>query len=140
MTKKHNKTAMAMSVAVLTLALLGTACSNNKNASPSPSASASASASSSPTASGPIETESASPSASPEITSATGKYVGLQDSHSIEITTDKGPMAFQVSPEIAEKVDPWKEETSVQFQYKTEKLEVSGENIEQHTIISIDKQ
>ncbi|WP_239614777.1 hypothetical protein [Cohnella mopanensis] len=139
MTKKHSKTAMAMSVAVLTLVLMGTACSSN-NSNSTPSASPSSSASSSPSSSGALETESASPSAEPETITDSGKYVGLQDSHSIEITTDKGSMAFQVSPEIAEKVDLWEEDTAVKFQYKTETLEANGEKIEQRTIVSIDKQ
>lgn len=132
---------MAMSVAVLTLVLMGTACSNNNsNSSPSASPSTSASPSPSSVSSEAPETASASPSAEPETTTETGKYVGLQDSHSIEVTTDKGSMAFQVTPEIAEKVDLWEENTSVKFQYRTETIEANGEKIEQRTIISIDKQ
>lgn len=139
--KKHNKPAMAMSVAVLTLVLMGTACSsNNNNSVPSSSPSLSASPSPSSSASVAPETESASPSASAETLSGSGKYVGLQDSHAIEITTDKGPAGFQVSPEIAEKVDSWEEGTPVKFQYTSEKLEVNGEKIDQNTIVSIDKQ
>jgi len=136
--KKTNRTAMAMSVAVLTLALIGTACSNNNNANSSPSASPSVTAS--PSASGATATESANPSASSETYTATGEYVGLQDSHSIEITTDKGPAGFQVSPEIAEKVDTWEDGTPVKFEYTAETLDVNGEKIVQNTIISIDKQ
>jgi hypothetical protein len=141
--KKNNKTAMAMSVAVLTLVLMGTACNNannNANSSPSASPSVSASPSPSPSASVPTESEVASPSASPEIIDATGKFVGLQDNHTIEITTDKGPTAFQVSPEISEKVGLWKEETPVKFQYKSEILDANGEKVDQLTILSIDKQ
>jgi hypothetical protein len=132
---------MAMSVAVLTLVLMGTACNNaNNNANSSPSASPSVSASPSPSASAPTESEVASPSASPEIIDSTGKFVGLQDNHTIEITTDKGPTAFQVSPEISEKVGSWKEETPVKFQYKSEILDANGEKVDQLTILSIDKQ
>lgn len=138
--RKNNKKAMAMSVAVLTLVLMGTACNNANNANSSPSASPSVSASPSPSASEPAESAVASPPASPEVIESTGKYVGLQDNHTIEITTDKGPTAFQVSPEISEKVGTWKEETPVKFQYKSEILEVNGEKVDQLTILAIDKQ
>lgn len=134
--KKHNKTAMAMSAAVLTLVLMGTACSNNNqvvNSTPSASSTVSAS----PTASGNPDAETASPSASPELLTGTGEYVGLQDSHTIEITTEEGPAAFQVSPEIAEKIGGWEDGTPVKFQYTSLVLDAGGE---QNTIVSIDKQ
>jgi len=136
--KKSNRTTMTLGAALLALALIGTACSDNKSSEPSPSASASASAS--PSASSAPETESASPSASPEQISATGKFVGLQDSHSIEITTDQGPMGFQVSPEIAEQVGSWDENTPVKFQYIIEKMDGDAGQIEQKVIVSIDKE
>ncbi|MFC5469247.1 hypothetical protein ACFPPD_10995 [Cohnella suwonensis] len=136
--KKNNKTAIALSSAVLALLLMGTACSNEKNSnaslSPSPSVSAVPTVPSSPDSSEALATESASPSASPETVESTGEYSGLQDGHTIEIVTDQGPTAFQVSPEIADKVDPWESGTKVKFQYKTD------ENGEQLSIVSIDKQ
>ncbi len=137
MKKKNNKTAVAMSVAVLTLVLMGTACSNNNNAESSPSASSSVSAS--PTASAAPGTETASPSASPEAQISTGEYVGLQDTHTLEIKTENGPTAFQASPEIVEKVSPWDEGTKVKFQYTEVTLDVDGEKIKQLTIQVIDK-
>ncbi|MCD9024043.1 hypothetical protein [Cohnella silvisoli] len=136
--KKNNKTAMVMSVAVLTLVLMGTACSNNNNSDASPSASPSVSAS--PSASSAPETESASPSASPEVQNSTGEYNGLQDTHSLEIQTADGPTAFQISPEIADKVEPWKEGTKVKFQFTEEMLDVDGKEVKQLTIVSIDKE
>ena len=141
MKKKTNKTAIAMSIAVLTLALIGTACSNNaNNANSSPSASSSVSASPSPSPSASeVIAETESPDASPETLSGTGEYVGLQDSHSVEITTEEGPTPFQVTPEIAEKVDPWEKGTPVKFQYTSETLDANGENVEQNIIISIEK-
>jgi len=137
--KKHKKTALAMSAALLTLALMGTACSsNNNNANSSPSASPSSSAS--PSASVTPDTENVSPPASPELISATGKYVGLQDSHSIEIETEQGPEGFQVSPEVADKVDSWEGNTPVKFEYKVETLDVDGTKVEQKTIVTIEKE
>jgi hypothetical protein len=134
--KKNNKTVMVMSVAVLTLVLMGTACSNNNNTDPSPSASSSVSAS--PSAS-PI-TEDASPSASTEVQSATGEYGGQIDGHSIEIKTDAGPTAFQISPEIGEKVSSWEPGTSVKYQFTEETLDVDGKKVKQLTVQSIDKE
>ncbi|BBI32076.1 hypothetical protein [Cohnella abietis] len=135
--KKNKKTAMAMSVAVLTLVLMGTACGNNNSGSSSPSASPSLTAS--PSASGATETESASPTASAETLNGTGEYSGLQDTHTIEIKTDNGATAFQISPEIAEKVDSWTEGDPVVFQYTEAVLDTDGNTINPLTIISIDK-
>jgi hypothetical protein len=136
--KKNNKTTMAMSVAVLTLVLMGTACSSNNNSDTSPTASSSVLAS--PSSIAVQETESASPSASPEVQNSTGEYVGLQDAHSLEIKTENGPTAFQVGSELAAKVEPWDEGTKVKFQYSEEMLDVDGQKIKQLTIVSIDKQ
>ncbi|TVX98227.1 hypothetical protein [Cohnella terricola] len=137
--KKHKKTALAMSAALLTLALMGTACSsNNNNANTSPSASPSSSAS--PSASITPDSANETPDASPELISATGKYVGLQDSHAIEIETEQGSEGFQVSAEIADKVDSWEENTPVKFEYKVETIDANGSQIEQKTIITIDKE
>lgn len=133
--KKNNKTAMVVSVAVLTLVLMGTACSNN-NSDPSPSASSSISAS--PSAS--PASEDANASANPEALSATGEYGGQIDGHSIEIKTDAGPAAFQISPEIGEKVSSWEPGTKIKYQYSEETLDVDGQKVTQFTIHSIDKE
>jgi len=138
--KKRNRTPMTLSAALLALALVGTACSNDDNADPTPSPSASSTASASPSPSSAEATESASPADAPETISGTGEYVGLQDSHSIEIATEEGSTGFQVSPEIAEKVDSWEENTPVKFQYIVEKLDTDGGQVEQKTIVAIDKQ
>lgn len=130
--KKNNKTAMVMSVAVLTLVLMGTACNNNNNTDPSPSSSVTASPSTSPV------TEVPSPSASSEFHTATGEYGGQIDPHSIEINTDAGPIAYQISPEIGEKVSSWEPGTSVKYQFTEETLDVDGKKIIQFTIQSID--
>jgi hypothetical protein len=137
--KKNNKTAMVMSVAVLTLVLMGTACSSNSNHKTYSSPSASVSVSASPSDSAAPETESASPSASPETQNSTGEYVGLQDNHTLEIKTGDGPTAFQISPEIADQVDPWGEGTKVKFQYTEATLDVDGKQVKQLTLVSIDK-
>jgi ABC-type oligopeptide transport system substrate-binding subunit len=132
--KKRNKTALTLGAALLTVVLMSTACSNQQTTGSSPSPTSSASASSAP------ETTNPSPSASAETISGTGKYVGMQDNHSVEITTAEGPTAFQISPEVAEKIGEWEENTSVKFQYTVEKLETDNGSVEQKTIISIEKE
>jgi hypothetical protein len=135
--KKNNKTAMVMSIAVLTLVLMGTACSNNNNSDSSPSASALATIS--PSGGVAPETGSASPTGAVDAQNATGEYVGLQDTHTLEIITGNGPTAFQISPEIATQVDPWEEGTKVKFQFTEEILDVDGKQVKQLTLVSIDK-
>jgi hypothetical protein len=137
--KKHNRTAMAMSVAVLTLALIGTACSNNNN-NAAPVTASPVTTTPSPSASESPATESASPSASPEVQSATGEYNGQIDGHSIEIKTDAGPTAFQVSPEIGDQVSSWDPGTAVKYQFTEDTLDVDGNSVKQLTIVTIDKQ
>ncbi|MFC5401511.1 hypothetical protein [Cohnella soli] len=133
--KKNNKTAIVLSSAVLALVLMGTACGNDKNSNASLSSNPPVTATpSSPESSEVNAAGEASPSASPEMIESTGEYSGLQDGHTIEIITDKGPTAFQVSPEIADKVEPWDSGTKVKFEYKAD-----GSN-EQLSIVSIDKQ
>ncbi|WP_373230172.1 hypothetical protein [Cohnella sp.] len=131
--KKNNKTAMVMSVAVLTLVLMGTACSNN-NTDSSPSASPSLSAS--PSMSAAPETEGTAP----VVHEGTGIYVGQGDTHSIEIKTEAGPTAFQIPPEIGDKVSSWESGTAVKYQFTEEIVDSGGEKIKQPTIITIDKQ
>ncbi|XID93074.1 hypothetical protein ACF3MZ_00595 [Paenibacillaceae bacterium WGS1546] len=137
--KKINKTTMTLSAALLALALIGTACSsNNNNANQSPTSSPSAPAS--PSASQPPESESPDPSETPQLVSGTGLYVGLQDSHSIEITTDEGPTGFQIGPDIYEKVESWEKDTPVKFEYTVETMEADGGQVEQKTIVSIEQE
>lgn len=139
----NKKAILALSTAVLALAL--TACSgDNAESSPSPSASASPTTSASPTASASasaaVESPSASPSASQEAKITDGEFVGVSDTHTIEIKTEEGATSFQVSPEIVEKVTPWEEGTKVQFQYTEETVDVDGQQVKQRTITTIDKQ
>jgi hypothetical protein len=132
---KKNKTAMAMSVAVLTLVLMGTACNNNtnrNNTNVTPPASPSLSASPSEV----TETEGTSAA----VLEATGVYEGLQDNNSIEITTDAGPTAFQITPEIRDQVSPWDSGTPVKYSYSEAVVDAEGENTQRPTIITIEKQ
>jgi hypothetical protein len=129
---------LALCVAVLSL-VLATACSKDNNGAPgaseSPSASPSASVTPAP------ESPSASPSAvTPEVIESTGEYIGLMDSHSIEIKTENGPTPFQIDAATAEKLSDWEQGTPVKFQYKEEKLDANGEQVKQNVIVSIDKQ
>lgn len=134
--KKNNKrTTTVISIAVLSLLLMGTACSsnnaNNAETSASPSVSASPSASSTP---------SASPSATQDVATDTGEYVGLQDNHTVEIITSEGPTAFQISPEIFEQVAEWDSGIPVEFQYTAVELDANGDIVKPMTIISIKQQ
>ncbi|REK63220.1 MAG: hypothetical protein C6P35_14745 [Cohnella sp.] len=71
---------------------------------------------------------------------STGEYIGLMDSHSIEIKTENGPTPFQIDAATAEKLSDWEQGTPVKFQYKEEKLDANGEQVKQNVIVSIDKQ
>jgi len=53
---------------------------------------------------------------------------------------EDGTVAFQISPEIAEKVDSWESDIPVKFSYSEDKIDVNGEQVSQYTIHSIDKQ
>jgi hypothetical protein len=130
MNKKRNKTAMAMSVAVLTLVLMGTACSNNNNTDATPSATPSLTANPSVAP----ETEGTAPLAQ----EGTGIYEGQIDNNSIEIKTETGPTAFQITPEIGEQVSSWEPGTEVKYQF-TEEGD-NGEKLQRPSIIKIDKQ
>lgn len=145
--KKKNGSTLALSAALLALTLMTAACSdngNNSNASPSgtQSASPTTSASASPSGSAEASPEASEATANPEseANEAVGEYVGLIDSHSIEIKMEDGTVAFQVSPEIAEKLDPWESDTPVKFLYTQNEVDVNGEKVTQYTIVSIDKQ
>ena len=120
--------------------LITAACSNNDgnanpshNATPSPSPTVSASAETG-------EESSEEPSEAPEVHPAEGEYVGLIDSHSIEVKLEDSTVPFQIGPEIAEKVDQWESGTLVKFTYSENKIDVNGETVTQYTIHSIDKQ
>lgn len=134
--KKKNKPAMVMSVAVLTLVLMGTACSNNNDNNVNSTPSATPSLSASPSASAATETEGTAP----VVQEGKGTYEGQQDTHSIEIKTDSGPMAFQITPEIGDQVSSWEPGTPVKFQFTEETIDSDGEKIKQPTIVTIDKQ
>lgn len=137
--KKRNSTTLALSSAVLALMLIAAACSNDKgNVEPATSATTTAEANSTPA---PSETASdAEPSEDAQNDYVTGEYVGLIDGHSIEIKTAGGTNAFQISPEIAEQVDPWAEGTKVKFIFMQQTIDVNGEKVTQNMIQSIEKQ
>ncbi|MFD0671457.1 hypothetical protein [Cohnella sp. GCM10027633] len=141
--KKKNSSTLALSAALLALMLMTAACSDNDNGSNgTPSATPSVSASASPDAeASPSAPASSDASANPsEAQEAVGEYVGLIDSHSIEIKLEDSTVAFQVSPEIADKLDPWESDTPVKFTYTENTVDVNGEKVTQYTIESIDKQ
>lgn len=132
MKRNKNKT-MVLSVAVLTLVLMMTACGGNNNANSAPSGSPSFEAGAEPT-------ESANPSAPQQALSGSGEYVGLQDNHTLEITTEEGPVAYQISEEIMQKVESWENGTPVTYEYTEETLDTDDGKVTQLTITSIDKQ
>lgn len=136
---KKSSTTLALSSAVLALMLITAACSNDNGNSNNANATPSAS----PTVTASAETggeSSAEASANPETHEAVGEYVGLIDSHSIEVKMEDGTVAFQISPEIAEKVDSWESDIPVKFSYSENTIDVNGEKVSQYTIHSIDKQ
>jgi len=138
---KKSSTTLALSSAVLALMLLTAACSNDNNTNHSNNASATPSASPTVTASADTgEQSSEETPAAPETHEAVGEYVGLIDSHSIEVRLEDSTVSFQISPEIAEKVDPWDTGTPVKFDYSEDTIDVNGEKVSQYTIHSIDKQ
>ncbi|WP_027087704.1 hypothetical protein [Cohnella panacarvi] len=139
---KKRSTTLALSSAVLALMLITAACSNNDgNANPSNNANVTPSPSPTVTASSETGGESsAEPSTAPETHPGEGEYVGLIDSHSIEVKLEDSTVAFQIGPEIAEKVDQWESGTLVTFTYSENKIDVNGETVTQYTIHSIDKQ
>lgn len=137
---KKSSTTLALSSAVLALTLITAACSND-NGNNSNNANATPSATPTVTASADTGGQSSEEApAKPETHEAVGEYVGLIDSHSIEVRMEDGTVSFQISPEIAEKVDPWESGTPVKFDYSEDTIDVNGEKVSQYTIHSIDKQ
>lgn len=135
MVKKRRKL-LIMGAVALALALTAAACSNDNNGNNDPTASPGPSATSSPSSA----PETDNPSASPEQSGPqTGVYVGQLDGHSIEITTDAGPVVYQVSPEFADKVSPWDKDTPVTYEYREEIIDNDGDEIKQLVITAIDK-
>jgi len=136
---KKRGTTLALSSAVLALMLIASACSNNNdNVEATTSAAPTVTASSTP-----APGESASPDAPSEDAQTdfvTGEYVGLIDGHSIEIKTADGSTVFQISPEIADQVDPWAEGTKVKLKFTEQTIDVNGEKVTQNIIQSIEKQ
>jgi hypothetical protein len=133
-----SKKAIALGAAALVLLLAVTGCKNANKDDVTASASAPASAASSASADPNASPVNASPSAAPETTEQTGEYVGQIDGHSIEIKTDKGSVAYQVSPEISDQVSSWDEGTKVKFQ--SSEIALDGSDTKQLTITKIEKQ
>ncbi|MFC4776822.1 hypothetical protein ACFO9Q_08515 [Paenibacillus sp. GCM10023252] len=89
-----------------------------------------------PTDIGVVDTGTAEPEASKEpsepVETVTkylhgeGKYTGQIDSHSVEIETDKGIVAYQIEEELQKDIDALGESAQVEFQY-VEK-EVQGDS------------
>lgn len=142
MKKRKNSSTLALSAALLALMLMTAACNDNGTLSKAtPSATPTTSASASPSGEvAPEDSNEASADPESETQEAAGEYVGLIDSHSIEVKMEDGPVAFQVSPELAEQLDPWESNIPVKFRYTEQKIDVNGEQVVQYTIVSIDKQ
>jgi len=58
-----------------------------------------------------------------------GTYNGLADGHTVEIGTENGAQAYQISHEIFKKVKSW--EPGVKVKYKAEDLKITEIELEQ---------
>jgi ABC-type glycerol-3-phosphate transport system substrate-binding protein len=57
-----------------------------------------------------------------------GMFNGLADGHTIEIETENGPQAFQISEELFKKAETW--EPGVKVKYKAEGLTITEIDLE----------
>ncbi|SEM92066.1 hypothetical protein [Paenibacillus sp. OV219] len=131
---------LSIIVVVLSLTILGTACGNsNNNAADNTSAKAS---NSNAAANNAAADNSSSDSAAANTGSSTdeavsqedapvvmsGVFNGINADKTIEIETGVGPLSYQLSAELADKVSKWEQGTKVKFEYK------------ENTITTIDKE
>ncbi|MCM3749975.1 hypothetical protein M3223_21810 [Paenibacillus pasadenensis] len=152
MNKRTSKNRLyALSSAVLLLVLAG--CSGNADnqegttspspspspvisSSPSPSPSVSPSPSPAPSSSG-NETEEPG-SGQGETKQAEGKFVGLADSHTVEIEIDGKAQAFQLSEAVQETANQLAEGDAVSIEYTEEAVDGDA-SLKQLTITSLTK-
>jgi uncharacterized low-complexity protein len=73
-----------------------------------------------------------------EVKRGEGTFTGLIDSHSIEIETEAGAMAFQITEELASAIDNLPSDAEVAFEY-TEKAIEGETGLKQYWIVKIEK-
>lgn len=137
MNNKTKKFAILLGTVILAAGL--TACGNSVNESPAASPTESSSPSSTPT---PAPSESSSPSATPEpsassspsaspeseVIQVTGEYVGLADSHTVEIKVEDGAVNYQLGEGMDKAVEGLKAGDLVTFEYIKQSIEGSTDN------------
>ncbi|WP_219837118.1 hypothetical protein [Paenibacillus sp. R14(2021)] len=113
---------------VLSLVILGTACGNsNNNAGGNTAVNASTNAAGDNTVdnsaaanNGSSANETVSEEDAP--TEISGVFNGINADKSVEIETDMGPLSYQVSAEIADKVSKWEKGTKIKYRYKEDSI------------------
>lgn len=68
-----------------------------------------------------------------------GRFVGIMDTHSIEIETNEGPTAFQYEESMTEAINAIEPDAQVQFEYVEETQDVEGEQVTQLWLVSIEE-
>ena len=68
-----------------------------------------------------------------------GRFVGIMDTHSIEIETADGPTAFQYDEAMTETINSIEPDAQVQFEYVEETQDVDGEQVTQLWLVSIEE-
>ncbi|NBD24970.1 hypothetical protein [Paenibacillus glycinis] len=122
---------LTFTAVILSLAILGTACgSSNNNAGDNAAVNASTNAAGDNNAAAANNGSSTNDTVSEEDapTEVSGVFNGLNADKTVEIETGVGPISYQVSAEIADKVSAWEKGTNIKYQYK------------ENTITSIDKE
>ncbi len=110
MNQTTKKWGLLIGTAMLAVSLA--ACGNGGSGTSSPSPSASA---------------PASPSASAEtVKQSTGEFVGLADSHTVEIISEGSPNAYQFGQELLETMNGLKKGDAVSFEFEVKELEGGG--------------
>ncbi|MFS0723439.1 hypothetical protein [Paenibacillus sp. 1P07SE] len=67
-----------------------------------------------------------------------GTFVGIMDTHSIEIETVDGPTAFQYEDAMTEAINALEPDSQVQFEYYEETQDVGGEQVTQLWLVTIE--
>lgn len=91
-----------------------------------------------PTADSSNNTAATDKPATDKVIVAEGTYIGLSDSHSIEIETASGPVPLQITEEQAKTLEDYPSDAKVKFEY-TEKA-IDGEaNLKQNWLTKIEQ-
>ncbi|AZN41517.1 hypothetical protein [Paenibacillus albus] len=122
---------LAIITVVLSLAIVGTACgksnnnasanASNSNAAAGNNAAADNSASDSAATNNSSSTDNAASQADAPVVMS-GVFNGINADKTIEIETGVGPLSYQISAELTDKVSKWEQGTKVKFEYKEDTI------------------